>query len=187
MRGALVGLSFVTAILLNGAVFASSTRAQCGAPPSALGKYKATADAKAIPAAVFVDSNGDEKPLESLRGKGLILNFWATWCAPCVKEMPALDRLAAVADAHGLVVLAVSADREGAPIVRQFYATNGIRHLPIAVDKSSRLARAVGIDGLPTTVLYAAAGQEIGRIVGIAEWDAAAVAEFLSGCLAEHG
>jgi thiol-disulfide isomerase/thioredoxin len=187
MRDALLGLGLAAAILLNGAALASSPPAACAAAPSALGKYKATTDAEEIPAVTFVDADGNDKPLADFRGKGLILNFWATWCAPCVKEMPALDRLAAEESPRGLVVLAISADREGAAVVGQFYAANGIRHLPIALDRSSRAARALGIDGLPTTVLYDVEGREIGRVVGVAEWDLPAAMEFLSSCLAARG
>jgi thiol-disulfide isomerase/thioredoxin len=132
----------------------------------------------------LLDDAGNEKSLADLRGRGLIVNFWATWCAPCVKEMPALDRLARVADERGLQVLALSADREGASVVREFYRKNDIRHLSVAIDKLSRVARAVGIDGLPTTVLYDSEGREAGRVIGVAEWDTPAALDFLSRCLA---
>ena len=81
-------------------------------------------------------------------------------------------------------MLALSADREGAPVVREFYDKNNIRHLPVAIDKLSRVARAVGIDGLPTTVLYDLEGREAGRVIGVAEWDTPAALDFLSRCLA---
>jgi thiol-disulfide isomerase/thioredoxin len=187
MRSVLLGLSLVAAILLKGAGYASASPVACASPPPTLGKYKPAQDAKEIPAATFVDGDGNEKSLADLRGKGIVVNFWATWCAPCVKEMPALDRLAAVAGQHGLRVLALSADREGAPVVRRFYDVNAIRHLPVAVDTMSRAARAVGVDGLPTTVLYAAQGREVGRVVGVAEWDAPTAIAFLSGCLPSRG
>ena len=187
MGSALLGFGLVAAILLNGATFASSAPAACASPPPALGKYKPTAEAKEIPAATFLDADGNEKSPADFRGKGLVLNFWATWCAPCVKEMPALDRLAAAAGDRGLRVLALSADREGAPVVRTFYEVNRVGHLPVAVDTLSRVARAVGVDGLPTTVLYDAEGREIGRVVGVAEWDTPAALDFLGGCLAARG
>jgi thiol-disulfide isomerase/thioredoxin len=186
MRNALLGSGLFAAILLNGAAFASAAPA-CAAAPPALGKYTPAAEAKPIPAATFLDAQGDEKSLADSRGKGLIVNFWATWCAPCVKEMPALDRLAAAAGGRGLRVLALSADRGGAPVVRKFYEVNGIGHLPVAFDTQSRVARAVGVDGLPTTVLYNAAGREVGRVVGAAEWDAPSALDFLGDCLAAHG
>jgi thiol-disulfide isomerase/thioredoxin len=187
MRSALLGFGLIAAILPNGAAFASSAPAACASPPPALGKYKPTLDMKEIPAAAFLDADGNEKSLADLRGKGLVVNFWATWCAPCVREMPALDRLGETGGQRGVRVLAISADREGAPVVRKFYEVNRVGHLPVAVDKLSRVARAVGVDRLPTTVLYDAGGREIGRVIGTAEWDTPAALDFLGGCLAARG
>ena len=155
----------------------------CVTPPQALGKYQPGKPGAALPAAPFVAADGSERPLDSLRGRPLLVNFWATWCAPCVKEMPALDRLAAQPPA-GLQVLTLSADREGAAVVRQFYEANGIRNLPVALDKTSRVARVTGVGGLPTTILYDAQGREVGRVVGVAEWDAKETLAFLAECLA---
>jgi thiol-disulfide isomerase/thioredoxin len=184
MRSALLGFALTAAILPNGASFASSAPVACASPPPALGKYQPARGGKHIPTTAFIDADGNDKSLADLRGEGLIVNFWATWCAPCVKEMPALDRMAGAAREHGLRVLALSADREGASVVRQFYDVNGIGHLPVAIDKMSRVARAIGIDGLPTTVLYDAEGLEVGRVTGVAEWDTPPVIAFLGGCLA---
>ncbi|MGZ8331158.1 MAG: TlpA disulfide reductase family protein [Rhodoplanes sp.] len=170
-------------ILLSGAAHASAAPA-CTSPPASLGKYKPATDAKETTTTAYLDAEGNERPLSDLRGPGLVINFWATWCAPCVKEMPALDRLAATAGERGLRVLALSADREGAPVVRQFYEKNGVQNLQIAIDKMGRVGRATGIDGLPTTVLYDAKGREVGRVVGTAEWDDPAVVDFLVTCLA---
>jgi thiol-disulfide isomerase/thioredoxin len=187
MRSALLMFGLATAILLNGTAFASPAPADCASPPPALGRYKPTAEPRESPTATFLDAEGNEKSLFDFRGKGLVLNFWATWCAPCVKEMPALDRLAAAAGGRGLQVLALSADRAGAPVVRTFYEVNDISHLPVAIDTQGRVARAIGITGLPTTVLYDAAGREVGRVIGVAEWDTPAVLDFLAGCLAARG
>lgn len=184
MRRSLLVVGLVAAILLNGAAFASSAPVACASPPPDLGKYQPAKEGKHIPTTAFIDRDGNEKSLADLRGQGLIVNFWATWCAPCVKEMPALDRLAEATGPRGLRVLALSADREGASVVRRFYDVNKISHLPVALDKMSRVARAIGIDGLPTTVLYNSDGREIGRVIGVAEWDTPAAVDFLGGCLA---
>lgn len=155
----------------------------CSKPPAALGKYQPSPPGRELPTAPWVDEAGAERPVTELRGKGLVLNFWATWCAPCVKEMPSLDRLAGEAAARGFRVVALSADREGAPVVRRFFDVNGIGRLAVDIDKSSRVSRATGIDGLPTTILYDPAGREIGRVRGGAEWDAQGVVAFLGDCL----
>ena len=192
MRNVILALGLMLAILpliTAGASVADpgAEHAACAAPPSALGKYQPAKPGVMLPAVPFVDADGSERLLDGLRGRGLIVNFWATWCAPCVEEMPALDRLAARAKEQGLQVLTLSADREGAAVVRKFYDANAIRSLPIALDKTGRVARATGIGGLPTTVLYAADGSEVGRVVGIAKWDAPEVAAFLADCLAGRG
>jgi len=195
MRKRILEMTVATlAIVLNGIADASaatagesgSARAACAEPPAALGKFQASPPGKELPTVPWVEEGGGERPVSELRGKGLVLNFWATWCAPCVKEMPALDRLAKQAEARGFRVLALSADREGAAVVRQFYGVNSIGTLAVALDKPSRVARATGIGGLPTTVLYGAAGHEVGRVVGVAEWDAPAVVTFLAACLASE-
>jgi hypothetical protein len=100
--------------------------------------------------------------------------------------MPALDRLHAEAgdDFH---VLALSNDRGGAPVVAKFYAENGIANLANLVDDKGRALRAMKVRGLPTTILVAAGGNEVGRVLGAAEWDSPEAVAFLRACLAPAG
>lgn len=189
MAGIRVGVLTLAVILViltmatTGASAAGETAAACGPPPAALGRFQSAEAGTMLPAAPFVDAAGVDRPLDGLRGEALIVNVWATWCAPCVEEMPALDRLAAQLDQTGVRVLALSADREGAAVVRRFYETNRISHLPVALDKTARVARAAGVAGLPTTLLYDTAGNEVGRVTGVAKWDAPEVVAFLVACL----
>lgn len=182
-----VSVASTKAIVLSPSLGASGSGdgvpATCDQAPAELGKYRPAAGGGELPVTPWVDENGRERPVSDFRGEGLVLNFWATWCAPCVKEMPALDRLAAEADARGFRVVALSADREGAAAVRQFYVVNAVGHLPVALDRTSRVARAAGVEGLPTTIFYDSQGREVGRVVGAAEWDAPAVVDFLSTCV----
>jgi len=143
--------------------------------------------AKEIPAVSLVDGDGAAAALADYRGRGLVVNFWATWCAPCVREMPALDRLASQLGGDGIAVLALSGDHGGANAVRSFYGANGIRNLPILLDAGLRGARALKIDGLPTTVLVDAGGREVGRLVGPADWDSAEALALVRDCLTEKG
>lgn len=184
MREMILGVCLSVTILLNGAPGASAAAdGACVAPPPALGSFQPADGTKRLPDAPYVDAEGQDQPLAGLRGTGLVLNLWATWCPPCVEEMPALDTLAGEAPALGLRVLALSADREGATVVRKFYAVNDIRNLAVALDRPSRVARALGVAGLPTTVLYNAEGREVGRVTGVADWDAPEVTAFLHRCL----
>jgi thiol-disulfide isomerase/thioredoxin len=187
MRVGVLTFGLLLTILPMSATRASAAAellAACSAPPATLGKYQPAKPGTVLPAVPFVDADGMDRPLDGLRGEALLVNVWATWCAPCVEEMPALDRLAAQTKQTGVRVVALSADREGAAVVRRFYEVNGVRNLPVAVDKTARVARATGIGGLPTTLLYAADGTEIGRVTGVAKWDAPEVVAFLTTCLA---
>jgi thiol-disulfide isomerase/thioredoxin len=183
MRMTILAFGLALAILPMPASGASAA-AGCAKPPSQLGKFQPAKPGTELPAASFVDADGHDQPLDGLRDEALVLNIWATWCAPCVEEMPALDRLAAQAERIGVRVLPLSADREGASVVRRFYAANNIHHLPVALDKTARVARATGVGGLPTTLLYDKHGNEFGRVVGVAKWDAPEVVDFLATCLA---
>ena len=175
------------AIVLILSVGASAAAPDCAAPPKTLGKFTATPEPRGLPSTTFLLDDNQDRGFEPFKGQGLVLNFWATWCAPCVEEMPALDRLARKQNEMNLRVLPLSADREGAAIVRKFYDKNGLAALPVAIDPKSRVARALAIPGLPTTVLFDAGGREVGRVVGVADWDAPQTLDFLRRCLAPAG
>ncbi len=162
----------------------ASVAAACHRVPPTMGNFSRAEKALPAPDVPFADAEGSARRLADFRGTGLVVNFWATWCAPCVKEMPAIDRLAKQLKARDVVVLALSSDREGQSVVRKFYDKNQIGNLPVMVDSMSKVARALGVDGLPTTILFDAEGQEVGRVVGEAEWDAPASVDFLAACLA---
>ncbi len=116
----------------------------------------------------------DGKPisLADLRGRVVLLNFWATWCGPCAAEMPSLDRLEAMLGGDGFTVVAISEDRSPA-VIQPFFEQLGIRRLARYHDPAGALARAFGIRGLPTTALIDRHGRVIGRMEGPAEWDSA--------------
>jgi len=126
----------------------------------------------------FNDGGGHARSLTDFSGKVVLLNVWATWCVPCRKEMPALDRLQANLGGADFEVVPVSIDRGGLETIRKFYTEIGIRNLAMYVDASGQVLRRVGAIGLPTTLLVDRAGQEIGRVIGPAEWDAPEIAEF---------
>jgi thiol-disulfide isomerase/thioredoxin len=139
----------------------------------AMAKFVFAEEAAPAPPVGFVDGAGREVSLEDFRGRTVLLNFWATWCGPCRKEMPSLDRLQAKHGGERFQVVAVSADRQGPEVVPAYFKENDIKHLAVYNDKTMRAARAFRALGLPTTVLLAPNGVEIGRMVGPAEWDSA--------------
>lgn len=135
------------------------------APPQPLGR--------------IVTGDGEEITLADRRGKLVLVNFWATWCAPCIVEMPELDALQARLGSDDFEVMAISMDRS-MDEARRFYAENGLEHLALYHDPALRLAMSAGSRGLPTTILYDRHGGEIGRLTGEAAWasdDAVALIE----------
>jgi thiol-disulfide isomerase/thioredoxin len=127
----------------------------------------------------FNDGEGHALSLADFKGKVVLLNIWATWCIPCRKEMPALDRLQASRGGPDFEVVPVSIDRGGRDTVDKFYAETGIRNLAMYIDASGQAVRTVGAVGLPTTLIINREGNEIDRIIGPLEWDAPEIDEFL--------
>jgi thiol-disulfide isomerase/thioredoxin len=125
-----------------------------------------------LPEIRFVDGDGKGLSLHDFGGRPILLNIWATWCVPCRKEMPSLDRLQAKFDPSQFLVLTLSIDQRGIPAVKQFYQELGLKSLGIFVDQSGAVLGLVGAPGVPTTLFLNGEGQEIGRKIGPAEWDA---------------
>lgn len=115
--------------------------------------------------------DGGTTSLAAHRGQVVLVNFWATWCAPCRREMPSLERLAADLAGEGLVVLGVSEDRASRERIAPFLEELGIRHMRIAIDPGGALAGKLGVSGLPSTFLVDARGRVVGSLTGPAEWD----------------
>jgi thiol-disulfide isomerase/thioredoxin len=136
---------------------------------------------KPLPEIQFENDQGEGMSLADFRGKVVLLNFWATWCAPCRREMPTLDRLQAELGGPDFQVVALSLDRKGLPIVQEFYKELGLETLPIYVDESGKAQRALSVLGLPTTLLLDRDGNEIGRLLGPAEWDSSEMVSFIRG------
>lgn len=135
---------------------------------------------KPMPELAFNDSDGKSLPLADFEGKVVLLNIWATWCGPCRKEMPTLDRLQATLGGSDFVVLPVSIDRQGISAVSVFYADMGIKSLGHYVAPAANHALdAIGVWGLPATLLLDRQGRELGRLEGPAEWDAPEMIDFL--------
>jgi thiol-disulfide isomerase/thioredoxin len=124
-----------------------------------------------LPDVRFQDANGAEKTLADWRGKVVLVNLWATWCAPCRKEMPALDRLQRELGSSKFEVVAISVDRTGLAGARKFLDETNVQNLALYADPTTKLSSALKAVGLPITLLLDTEGREIGRLVGPAEWD----------------
>jgi thiol-disulfide isomerase/thioredoxin len=146
------------------------------APPPAFSMHPAP---RPLPEIRFENGQGEAMSLADFRGGVVLLNIWATWCAPCRREMPTLDRLQATLGGPDSQVVALSIDRNGLPVVQEFYAEVGLETLPIYVDQSGKAQRALRVLGVPTTLLIDREGKEIGRLLGPAEWDSPEMVGFL--------
>ena len=136
----------------------------------AVAKFTISDTPRHVPQITFFDEQGQEIDLSDIKGKFVLLNFWATWCAPCRREMTDLDNLQAKLGGPNFEVVALSSDRKGIPAVRKFYDDNLIQHLMVYNDKSGKSQQTFQIFGLPTTFLLDRQGREMGRLVGPAEW-----------------
>jgi len=161
----LAPIAFVLALLISPA----KAECQIGSP----GQLIETKPARPVPELTLTDLDQEQPAnLAAYRGKPLIVNLWATWCAPCVKEMPSLAKLASDMKDQGLAVVAISEDRGGKFVVDPFLKERGISGLPIYLDKTMSTGKALkGSTVLPMTVLIGADGNEIARACGDRDWD----------------
>lgn len=134
------------------------------------------------PDLTVTDSKGNALELRSLRGKPVLINLWATWCAPCIAELPTLDQLA-VDYAVRMEVLAISQDISQTERVAPFLADRGLMHLEPWLDPQADLSFALGGAPLPTTVLYDADGKEVWRFIGGFDWTSEEAAQMIAEAL----
>jgi thiol-disulfide isomerase/thioredoxin len=125
----------------------------------------------ALPDIRFLNGNGAEVSLASFRGKVVLLNVWATWCAPCREEMPALDRLQAALGSDKFQVVALAVDKSGVDGARKFLADIKTEKLEPFADPTAKEGTQLKVIGMPTSILIDAEGREIGRLIGPAHWD----------------
>ena len=140
------------------------------APRSPLGQFVPASPPRPAPQVSFSDATGASANLSDFAGKPVLLNLWATWCAPCRREMPSLERLQARLG-DKITVLAISEDIGGNKAVAPFIAKFGLKAVKTYLDPKSTLTQAFNVDGLPTSFLIDRRGRVIGRVEGEAEWD----------------
>jgi thiol-disulfide isomerase/thioredoxin len=138
---------------------------------------------EALPAVAFTDGTGAGRTLADFKGKVVLLNLWATWCIPCLKEMPGLDRLQKELGSDKFEVVALSVDRKGPEASRKFLDQIKVEHLKLYADATAKAGSALKVLGMPTTLLLNAKGEEIGRLIGPAEWDSADAKKLIQAAL----
>lgn len=160
----------VIAVLIAGGIAGGVLVLRPGSQPGSADPAVAGASGEVV-ALEFKDGTGATRSLAQFRGKALLVNFWATWCAPCREEMPALDRLQEKLGSEQFEVIALSLDRGGPERASRFLLDFGNRNLTLYLADITAVRRAIGVFGLPTTLLLDREGREVYRVVGPAEWD----------------
>ena len=143
------------------------------------------ADRPAVPDLAFKDSSGAEIKLSKWQGRVVLLNLWATWCAPCRKEMPILDALQKQLGSKDFEVVALSVDRKGLDASSAFLKETEANSLGLYVDETTKSLDDLQALGLPVTVLIDRKGREIGRLLGPAEWNSAEAIALMKAAIAE--
>ena len=149
-----------------------------------IGRWRPTAPPRPLPALAFTDGDGRPLTAAAWHGRVVLLNLWATWCVPCVEEMPALDRLQARLGGPDFEVVALALDRQGIAVVKPFVERLKLARLALYLDPTGAMTRALGARGLPTSLLIDRKGSELGRVEGAADWDGAALERVLRAAIA---
>lgn len=165
-----LSLAGLAAGLLWSGTGGKDPRVAAAASDTSMGDFTPVNPPRPAPALSFTSRGGEPRHLADFRGKVLLVNLWATWCGPCVREMPSLERLqAALGDR--LTVLAISEDRGGAHVVEPFITEHALKRLAIYLDADSAAQSAFHLRGLPTTFLIDASGRICAMLEGGADWD----------------
>ncbi|HEX3413514.1 MAG TPA: TlpA disulfide reductase family protein [Stellaceae bacterium] len=181
----------VTAAVLVSFLLASGIAAAAEYEPDAsdrtkLGEFAPSSPPFPAPTISLIDSSGHSVELADLKGKLVVVNLWATWCEPCLREMPSLERLQSRLGER-IAVLAVSEDRGGNKTVEPFIAKLGLKSVKVYVDAKSEVGRAFGARGLPSSFLIGRDGKVLGRVEGAAEWDSPKILGVLEPLLSGDG
>ena len=128
---------------------------------------------------VFFDQDGKEITLQQFQGRVTLVNFWATWCAPCREEMPSLESLSNKLGSDTFQIITIATMRSSSEAIDNFFNENNIVNLPKFRDPKGKLARASGVAALPLTILLDKNGYEIGRLIGDADWSNSVTIDFI--------
>jgi thiol-disulfide isomerase/thioredoxin len=168
MRSRRAALLALLLVLPAGLSTPRAATAASGQPP--LGEFVPASPPQPAPKVTFADAEGKTFGLSDFSGKVLLVNLWATWCAPCRQEMPSLERLQTRLG-DSITILAISEDMGGSKAVAPFVAKLGLKAVKTYLDPKGGVERAFKVDGLPTSFVLDRQGRVLGRVEGGAEWD----------------
>ena len=168
-------LLFANALSANETKFAKLNNQKFGD----MKKMTIANNTSSAPKTIFFDTSGKELTLNDFKGRLTLVNFWATWCAPCRKEMPSLEVLSNQIGGDTFQVVTIATMRSSEEAVKKFFNDNNIIDLPKFRDPKGYLARASGVAALPLTILLDRNGNEISRLIGDADWAQDETIEFI--------
>ena len=185
MRRTVVALMYTA--LMMGANLASADTAKIEAMRVGdMMKLNFHSEAKAVSDQAYIKDDGSEGTLADHTGKIVLLNFWATWCAPCRKEMPMLAELQTELGGDTFEVVTLATGRNAPPAMKKFFKDIGVDNLPLHRDPKQKIARDMAVLGLPITVVLNTEGQEIARLRGDADWSSDTAKEILRAIIAQN-
>lgn len=174
LRGAVILAMVLCLPALGWAAFTLSHRLVAGGnTPPELRQFIPADPPRPAPAISVTDGAGNALTLADLRGRFVLVNLWATWCEPCIREMPSLDRLQATLGGADFAILLISQDRGGERVVAPFFEKLGLARLKTYLDPQSTAGHAFAVRGLPTSILVDRDGNALGQVEGAMDWDAA--------------
>lgn len=179
--GIIVAAILIVLIVVAGLIFGFGDPARHG--PKYTGQmqnFVLTKGRADPPAETWRDADGTSVSLKDFRGKVVLLNFWASWCAPCLRELPSINALQAKLGGDKFQVVALNLDRNGAKAALPMIERLKLDRLKLQLDPESKVAVDLGVSVMPTTIVYDAAGRELGRLKGAAEWNSPEALELVS-------
>jgi thiol-disulfide isomerase/thioredoxin len=162
----IAGLVSLAAIPVSGAAFASGPELK-----GHMQNFILAPVSRSRSGVQWKDGNGKDVGLDTYKGKVVLVNFWATWCAPCIRELPSLDRMQAALGGDDFQVIALNIDREGKRKAKRMVRRLKLKNLSLNLDREVKAAKTLGVLNMPTTFLFDAKGREVGKLEGGAEWD----------------
>ncbi len=169
---AAINLAIMAIIAAVSSTYAIAGTKNKAPPKGVLSHFKPALSIINAPETPFTDRYGQKLTLKNYRGKTILVNFWATWCVPCIEEMPSLERLQNKFRGSRVKVLAISVDHRGWAKINPFIKRMNLTNVSIFHDVGSKLMLKLKVKGLPTTILFDHKGIEVGRLTGAAKWDA---------------
>ena len=184
MKNVIAALMYTA--LMMGANAATADMSEIAAMRSGdMGKLNFHSEAKQTSDNEYVKDDGTTGALADHTGKVVLLNFWATWCVPCRKEMPMLSELQSELGSDQFEVLTLATGRNAPPAMKKFFKDIGVGNLPLHRDPKQKVARDMGVLGLPITVILNEKGDEIARLRGDADWSSDNAKDILKAVIAK--